>query len=263
MIAQQPGLTVFASWKLEDGSRIHAARLDLCAEAGERSFADLPPSEHARAASFAFGLDRRRFVITRAGLRRFLSHYLGVPASDIELTCQAEGKPRLADRFAESGLHFNVAHSGNVVAYAFAWDREIGIDVEELRSLPNAASIAARFFSLDERAAFEAAAPEDRTLGFFRCWTRKEAMAKAIGTGLSAALQEFETKLVTGKSRRFVQVRHPNGRQSRWHLHEFQLGDAFIGACVVSAARVPALAQLCSENSDGSELALCTSDRDW
>ena len=201
-------------------------------------------------------------MITRAALRRFLAHYLGVPTSRVELTCEAEGKPRLAEQFADAGLSFNVSHTANVVAFAFAWDREIGIDIEELRSLPNAASIAARFFTTEERAAFDAIAPEDRTVGFFRCWTRKEAIAKAIGTGLSAALREVDVTMATGKSRQSVRVRHPNGAQSRWRLHEFRLGDAVIGACVVSATAISARAPDSLAASDCEELALCTADQD-
>jgi 4'-phosphopantetheinyl transferase len=263
VIDQQHGLTVFASWKLEDGSRIHAARLHLSADAEERSLPELPTSELTRADSFAFELDRRRFVITRAGLRRFLSHYLGVPASLVELTCHGEGKPTLAEQFAVSGLRFNVSHTADIVVYAFAWDREIGIDVEELRPLSNAESIAERFFSSEERSAFNALAPENRTVGFFRCWTRKEAIAKAIGTGLSAALEEFDVSLVTEKSGPFVHVRHPNGERSGWHLHEFQLEPAVIGSCVVSASTILAQPTISLDTLGSTELALCSSDRDW
>ena len=257
MIDQHHGLTVFASWTLEDGSQIHAARLDLSAEAAELASAELPASELARAATFALEQDRRRFVITRAGLRRLLAHYLDVPVSSLELTCEAEGKPRLGEAFAASGLRFNVSHTANIVAYAFAWNREIGIDVEEVRPMPNAAAIADRFFSRDERAEFDALAPEHRSVGFFRCWTRKEAIAKAIGTGLSAALQEFELSLETGALGQFAQVCRPNGERTSWQLHEFKLGETLIGACVVSTPSIPTGTPLSPEALGNTELALC------
>jgi 4'-phosphopantetheinyl transferase len=52
--------------------------------------------------------------------------------------------------------------------------------------------MARRFFSPAERAAWEAISPPHRVAAGFACWTRKEAWAKAEGTGLVFPLAELE-----------------------------------------------------------------------
>jgi hypothetical protein len=43
------------------------------------------------------------------------------------------GKPMLAGAF-EGALRFNVSHSGELALYAVSGEREVGVDVEEIRS---------------------------------------------------------------------------------------------------------------------------------
>nr|HEX4313855.1 4'-phosphopantetheinyl transferase superfamily protein [Kofleriaceae bacterium] len=87
------------------------------------------------------------------------------------------GKPRLAG----GELAFSVAHSGRlaVIAVVAARDVEVGIDVEQLRAMPDAARLAARFFAADEAARVARDASQ-----FFPLWCRKEAWLKARGIGL-------------------------------------------------------------------------------
>lgn len=68
----------------------------------------------------------------------------------------------------------------------------VGVDLEELRDGVGLDAMARRFFSPGERAAFEAIPPPRRDAAGFACWTRKEAWAKAEGTGLVFPLAELE-----------------------------------------------------------------------
>jgi 4'-phosphopantetheinyl transferase len=68
----------------------------------------------------------------------------------------------------------------------------VGVDLEELRDGVDLDAMARRFFSLAERAAFEAIPPPQRVVAGFACWTRKEAWVKAEGTGLVFPLTELE-----------------------------------------------------------------------
>jgi 4'-phosphopantetheinyl transferase len=241
------GLELYASWQFEEESRVVAARLWPSSGAAEVCHAELSAAELSRAARFAFEHDRERFVIARAGLRRLLSQQLGVPAASIELTCGENGKPTLGGRLADSALRFNVTHTRDVVVYAFAWKREIGVDVEHLRALPNASAIAARFLSTHELAEFEALGAEDRATGFFNYWTRKEALAKAIGTGLSSPPTNFDVSPLPGSLAQRIRVRGVSRELCHWHLHGFRPGRALIGACVVSADSVRGSARRSSE----------------
>ena len=72
----------------------------------------------------------------------------------------------------------------SLAVYAFSPGCEIGIDVEVVRVIRDADDVAARFFSRRENEAYLALDPRDKPLGFFNCWTRKEAFIKALGDGL-------------------------------------------------------------------------------
>ena len=60
----------------------------------------------------------------------------------------------------------------------------IGINVELIRPLSDAEGIAERFFSARETAALKALPLDQKPVGFFNLWTRKEAWLKATGEGI-------------------------------------------------------------------------------
>jgi 4'-phosphopantetheinyl transferase len=173
----------------------------------------LSDSERRRADRFRFERDRRRFIVARARLRELLAARLDVAPQAIELAYGKNGKPGLAQRYAHSGWRFNVAHCGDVAVYAFSRDSDIGVDIEAIRPVCEADAIAARFFSRREYAAYSALAPRDRPLGFLECWTRKEAVVKALGDGLSMPLDELDVSRAPG-----------------WSLHSFFPLPGFIAA---------------------------------
>jgi phosphopantetheine--protein transferase-like protein len=72
---------------------------------------------------------------------------------------------------------------------------EVGVDVEQIRPLPDVHEIASRFFCPEEAAELISLPPDQRGQAFFLCWTRKEAYIKAIGDGLSAPLHGFRVTL--------------------------------------------------------------------
>src|SRR5215471_7648239 len=134
-----------------------------------RLLAVLSSAEKDRAARFHRDGDRRRSIVGRAALRHLLSRHLGVEPQAFRFELRKNGKPFLP----QSDLHFNVSHSGEVVAIALA-PHEIGVDVEAKRHIPDMAAIAARFFSTDE--AQRLCTATDAIDEFFRIWTMKEAV---------------------------------------------------------------------------------------
>lgn len=208
-------------------------RLKVEAEAVHASAALLSDAERQRASRFAFDRDRNRFIVARARLRQLLAARLGVRPASVELVYGARGKPALARRFARSGLRFNVSHSNDVAVYAFALGREVGIDVEAVRVMNDADSIAARFFSQFENKAYLALDPEDKLPGFFNCWTRKEAFIKALGNGLYYPLDRFDVSLTPGEPANILRVESTPGGDCEWTLHSFVPEPGFIGAVVV------------------------------
>ena len=145
--------------------------------------------------------------------------------------------PRSRHSCAASDLRFNVSHSDDVAVYAFSTGREIGIDIESIRVIRDAEDIAARFFSRRENEAYLALDPRDRPLGFFNCWTRKEAFVKALGDGLYHPLDRFDVSLAPGEPAKILRVENTPGEDCGWTLHSFVPGPGLIGAVVCAEVR--------------------------
>jgi 4'-phosphopantetheinyl transferase len=223
------------------GAAVEVASVSLHAEpaAVEELAQCLSEEERLRAGRFVFARDRRRFIVARAWLRRLLASRLGVQPEGIQLTYGPRGKPALRRNLADSDLRFNVSHSEDLAVYAFARGREIGIDVEAVRQLEDADAIAARFFSVRENSAYRALDSNDKPLGFFNCWTRKEAFIKALGDGLYCPLDSFDVSLAPGEPARILRVSNAPGDRCGWHLESFSPNSGFVAAVVTAVAKQP------------------------
>lgn len=202
------------------------ARLDLAPEIVADLGRCLSPIEQSRAGRFHFERDRRRFIVARGRLRQLLAERLNTPPERVTIHYGARGKP------AVDGLHFNLSHTGDYALYAFSTDGDVGIDLEALRPMPEADAIAANLFSAAENAEYEHLGPDERTLGFFNCWTRKEAFVKALGDGLTMPLDRFDVTLAPGAPARLMRVGEQPGAGSGWELHGFSPARGLVAALV-------------------------------
>jgi 4'-phosphopantetheinyl transferase len=146
----------------------------------------LSPDERERASRFHFNRDRDRYVAARGRLRLLLGAYAGLAPADLRFAYGAHGKPTLETSPAAARLRFNLSHSGDLAVYAVALGRDVGIDVERLRPVPEMEDIVRRWFPEEDRRRYAAGAGGDRVRAFFAAWTRREALVKARGEGLSA-----------------------------------------------------------------------------
>ena len=147
--------------------------------------------ETERARRMLRPVDRNRTAMSRAVLRTVLEHYTGRPGADLQFGYGAHGKPMLmpADGKAPS---FSVSHSGDWLLIAItAPSVPVGIDLEMHRPLVEWADLAQRYFHPDEFSELAALSPSGQLPAFFDVWTRKEAVAKALGLGLSLDLSSF------------------------------------------------------------------------
>ncbi len=193
----------------------------------------LTADELARAKRFHFEKDRKHFIVGRGVLRQILSRYLQVNPSSIRFSYKSHGKPFIEFPHEATTLNFNLSHSGNVALYAFSQQRELGIDVEKLRPMPDGAQIAKRFFSAPEYEVFLSVPEAKRDEAFFNCWTRKEAYIKAIGDGLSYPLDAFQVSLKPGDNAALLHVRDAPQEVARWALHHLDPRVDYIGAIIV------------------------------
>ena len=68
----------------------------------------------------------------------------------------------------------------------------VGIDIEQLRTPPVADGLKSYSLTPRELEHFERAAEPERSLRFFRAWTRREAIVKAEGVGLQRLSGQLE-----------------------------------------------------------------------
>src|SRR5262249_49092700 len=81
-----------------------------------------------------------------------------------------------------------------------ARDRPVGVDVEHVRDLPDAMSIADAHFTAAESERLRSLPPPEQREAFFRYWARKEAVIKAGGEGLERPLDSFEVDGAPGSA---------------------------------------------------------------
>jgi len=179
-----------------------------------------------------FPRDQQRFALARAALRLTLGEALGLAPASLGFDYGAHGKPALAGAAAGARLGFNISHSGSVALVGLVQGGEIGVDVEAHRDMTDRDALVRRFFSAAENAAYAALAESDRQRAFFDGWTRKEAVVKALGRGLSFPLREFDVSLAAAPGG-LLRLQAQAGAASGWCLAGFEPAPGHSAAVVV------------------------------
>jgi 4'-phosphopantetheinyl transferase len=211
---------------------VHLDTTDTAARAAARAL--LNDDERARADRLIHPDLGARFTLARAALRRVLGAVTGRDPASLTFTSGPHGKPHLAG----TAPPFNLSHSGNLAILAVSPGPEVGIDIERIDPRRATADLAARFFSPAENVAL-AATPEGepRTAAFFRIWSRKEAVIKALGEGLTCPLASFDVSATPGEAR-LLALRRPGANPAAWTLFAldhlapgYSAAAAVIGPC--------------------------------
>jgi 4'-phosphopantetheinyl transferase len=192
----------------------------------------LSADEQQRADRFKFDLHRHRFIAARGTLREILSRYLDKPAAAIQFSYQTHGKPCIEN----SAVHFNMSDSNNLALYAVTLNREIGVDIEYMRERTDVESVAMRFFSEQERQAFQALPADKKRHAFFFGWTCKEAFLKAMGSGLSFPLEDFSVNINPDEPASLLEIHGDITAANNWFLHSFQPAIDYMAAIAVKGA---------------------------
>ncbi len=209
----------------------------------------LDETEQRRWAAYRREEDRDRFVVGCALAKTALAGYACQRPADVRFdrACRACGQPHGKPAVRGSDLGHSVTHSGELVAVAVA-RAPVGVDVEQLdgRVRPlggdgDPQALARLVLADGERAALAAVRPADRTRAFLVAWTRKEAVTKATGGGMSVS---FSDVVVAGPpgSPKLVCWPYPQAPQSVSLLDleaatGYVAALAVIGRCEVVRAR--------------------------
>lgn len=159
--------------------------LDNITEWPRHCGAHTTPQEQQEAGRYVHIEDAARHLAGRALARRLLRAAFGQDSA-AEFARSPYGKPFCPGVSAD----FSISHSGSMVWVALCRCASVGIDVERIRPLPDAAELTSQLHPQEQKDLLSLPPAELQT-AFYRCWTRKEAVIKAVGMGLSMPLQSF------------------------------------------------------------------------
>ena len=215
---------------LGDGEVVFAF-VPLDHEPGPAEHALVDAEERARSERFVYPADRRRYLVAHAALRQFLAATLGISADAVRYAAAEHGKPRLRSSGAE-GLFFNMSHSGECALLAVSRCGPLGVDLEAQREVAMLAEVAAKNFSVAERRQLFDLSPEEHPQAFLRCWTRKEALLKADGRGLSLPLDSFDVELCRRAGNLLLRAAAAAGLDSgkTWSINDLKAPDGYVAA---------------------------------
>jgi 4'-phosphopantetheinyl transferase len=152
----------------------------------------LGDEERMRVERFRFARERQLFIVRRSSLRLILAAYLGESPGQLQYRIGPFGKPALAQPPGSEWLRFSASQSADRAVIAVAREREVGVDLERIRPLPDLAMIALDILSPRELTVFQTLREAERLTSFLSVWTQKEAYLKARGFGLKMPLQDIE-----------------------------------------------------------------------
>ncbi len=224
--------TVAAPGPLRE-STVWRAPLALDETGRATCLAALSEEERTRVGRFVRREDRDRYAASHAALRRILGGALGADPAALRFRANATGKPELDGPWRER-LAFNLSHSGGIGLIGLSPDARIGVDVEWVRPIPDALSLARSHFAEGEAAALAALSPEALQAAFYACWTRKEAFVKALGLGLSFPLDRFAVAIPPAPAA-LLAVDGSADAARAWSLQHLAPAPAHIGAVAIEA----------------------------
>ena len=191
----------------------------------EEALACLDGQERSRWQGFRLAGPRRRFVLCRAALRAVLCRQLGCENRQLSFAANRYGKPFALVDGTPAAIHFNVSHGGAHGLIASAQEGRLGVDVEERVPRRDLDGLISSVLGPGEKAELALARGSDKLYLFYNLWTIKEALLKALGTGLSSGMSEFEIPLGMRRGTTASIFRFPQWPKTRWRLEDLGTED--------------------------------------
>lgn len=187
----------------------------------------LDAAEQTQVGKFKNDLLRKRYVEVHGRLRYVLAQTLNESPEKINIKTAEHGKPYLADN---PELVFNLSHSENAMVIAVGRNCRLGVDVERCKPRTNLIGLVEKCFAEEEITYWNELPEAQKTVEFFRFWTRKEAFVKATGRGIGLGLN----KCVINPENQvgFLRVPAGCGLPSMWHVLDLALGQGVCSALV-------------------------------
>ncbi|MGZ8191242.1 MAG: 4'-phosphopantetheinyl transferase family protein [Methylococcaceae bacterium] len=205
---------------------------NACNKNYHRYWCVLDEVEKVRAGNIKNTLLRNYYVETHGRLRNLLAQILNEPPEKIRINTTEHGKPYLVDN---PELVFNISHSANILAITVSLNCQLGVDIECYKQRANLSALVGKCFAYEEVAYWSNLPEAQKTLEFYRFWTRKEAFVKAIGRGIALGLNRCVIN--PENPTEFIRVPENCGQASAWRVWDIDLGQGIFTALVADNKR--------------------------
>jgi 4'-phosphopantetheinyl transferase len=173
--------------QFEIGCDVHVWQVSLTAftNSGAHLYEILSREEKNKTRNYRFARDQSRYIISHGILRYILAAYVEDWPSSLKFNRNRFGKPHLITQTEGERVRFNMSHSKDMVSFIISGKHEVGIDLEFIDYDFDWHIMAKQYFSPQEMGWLELLPLQDRVNAFYFLWTRKEALLKLLGIGLT------------------------------------------------------------------------------
>lgn len=176
--------------------------------------------EKDKASTFSNTVLQKKYIKTRAVLRKILASYLNIEPQNLIIKTSEYGKPSLDD----DSVFFNLSHKDNQFVLAVSNVGDIGVDLEQCKNRDSISRLAEKFFSEVEILYWHSLSDELKINMFYRFWVRKEAFVKAVGRGIVLGLNQCVIN--PDNQSRFLSIPEDYGLASNWKILDVPLNDS-------------------------------------
>jgi 4'-phosphopantetheinyl transferase len=169
--------------------------------------------------------------MAHGALREIVGAYTGIPPERVEFILSRHGKPALTGVQPGNGVEFNMSHAGDVALIALSKVGPLGVDVEFVREETDPGDLAEACLAPREIRVLGTMPVHERVETVYRWWTRREALAKALGEGLAQHLARYQVvpPFVTREGR------GPEGRRP-WGVWDLSPCPGYVATLVANGA---------------------------
>ena len=207
----------------------------------------LSEEELGRLARLAGTIERHRFLAAHVCTRTIIASLLGTRPQDVRFARGPQGKPELPG----AALEFSLTHSESVGGLAAKWNGAVGLDAEYYCAIPDLDDLARCVCAPSEYEIFTATPEVERQRLFLRIWTRKEAVLKATGLGLSCPPQ----RVVAMTNPTLAEAIAVVPGHGDWWVTDVAHNPALVAAC---SAKTPCVIRVWQASDDASVSTLIT-----
>lgn len=183
------------------------------------------------AASLRREKDQIQYLASHALTRLAIVTKMGWSPALTVIAHDPSGKPRCEGPDQSSPLNISLTRTIGSVACALSVDRPIGIDLEVIQPMPDLPSVVQHALTREELAEWSDLPAEQQLQSFYEHWTRKEAIGKAEGSGLTSGPESIRVPGIPSNTTQWSRVRFSTERKAldgsslkdrHWALADFE-----------------------------------------